>query len=164
MVASGRSVRWMTMLLLGSIWVAGCGRGGPDVVSVTGLVTLDGGPVEGAIVTFNPSDPSGVFATGITTADGRFRLNPIAAGGKPGSGAVAGEYVVTIAKVETPPAAPAANPDDPSVSEASVRKAPKPKYIVPKDYGSKETSGLTATVGSGSNDFTFELVSSFKAK
>jgi hypothetical protein len=144
----------------------GCGGGSLDVKAVTGRVTLDGSPVADALVTFIPASEGGMYASGMTDQGGIFRLNTNAAQARPGGGAMAGDYAVTIAKQERPAAVPGASsdPDDPSIDESAAQKAPKPKYIVPKDYGSKETSGLTATVGAGSNDLTFELVSSYKAK
>ena len=37
----------------------------------------------------------------------------------------------------------------------------KPTYVTPQAYGDEETSGLTATVGTGENKIVFELSSDF---
>ena len=73
---------------------AGCG-GGRAPVPVSGTVTLDGKPVEGATVTFHllGDDKEGRPATGLTDKTGTFRL-------KTGNedGARPGEYAVVITK------------------------------------------------------------------
>ena len=76
-------------VLLGA--AVGCdGRRSP--VPVSGTVTLDGKPVEGATVTFHllGDDPDGRLATGQTDKTGTFHLN--------GDGARPGEYKVVITK------------------------------------------------------------------
>lgn len=163
--AISTGIRVCALAALAVCWL-GCGAGGLDVNVVRGSVTLDGSPIADALVTFIPVSQGGMYASGMTDENGTFRLNTNAGNARPGGGAVEGDYAVTITKRERLAAVPGAsdNADDPSINESAIRKAVKPKYIVPKDYGSKETSGLTATVNSGSNDFAFELVSSFKAK
>jgi hypothetical protein len=145
---------------------AGCGGGGPAVEKVTGVVTLDGKPVEGATVSFVPA-AGGLFASGLTAPDGTFTLNTAAPGAKPGSGAVAGDYRVAIVKMESSGQGRTADPNDPSYDPlASVSENPnapkKPKYLVPQAYGDAATSGLQATVTKGTNTPTFALDSKFK--
>ena len=55
---------------------AGCGQGGPATAPVVGTVTLDGRPLAGALVLFQPSQ--GVPARGITDDDGGFSLTTFA--------------------------------------------------------------------------------------
>ena len=64
---------------------------------VTGTVTMDGKPVEGAQVTFTPQtgNPSNE-AYGRTDAEGKYSLRGLIGGEK--AGALAGEYKVTIMK------------------------------------------------------------------
>jgi len=152
-------------IVLAVAGVAGCGGGGPAVERVAGLVTLDGKPVEGATVSFVPGS-GGLFASGLTGADGRFTLNTAAPGAKPGSGAVVGDYRVTIVKMESAAQARTDDPNDPKYDPlASVGENPnapkKPTYVVPKAYGDAATSGLQATVKNGSNDVAFALDSKF---
>ena len=56
--------------------ITGCAEKGPKLGTVTGVVTLDGDPVEGAMVQFLPLFPGGVEATSVerTDADGRFEM------------------------------------------------------------------------------------------
>jgi hypothetical protein len=71
--------------------ICGC-DGGPRLVPVSGSITVDGQPAEGAILIFHPSDPSTqMLATGSTRSDGRFDL---VSNTKPGI--VPGTYKVTV--------------------------------------------------------------------
>jgi hypothetical protein len=73
--------------------LAGLGCGGKDqLVRLEGIVTLDGEPVEGAIVSFLPDEAGGRFASGTTAKDGSFRLTT----NKPDDGALPGDYRVTV--------------------------------------------------------------------
>lgn len=111
--------------------VAGCGGDGrPPVYSVDGTLTYtDGTPVPGgASVTFHAeADGKTYQARGAVGPDGKFRLTTFAAD----DGAVAGEHKVSVAAI-------------PGGEE-------RPLPTVPPQYASTETSGLTATVQSGSN-------------
>jgi hypothetical protein len=72
--------------------VAGCDSG-PEMGQVSGTVTLDGQPVRGLEVSFEPVDPSlGTTAIGYTQEDGSYALH------YPGEreGAPVGEYIVRI--------------------------------------------------------------------
>ena len=72
----------------------GCGRGNyPEVATVTGAVTLDGKPLEGAEITFAPTD--GRASSGRTDARGQYALSYT----KNIRGAVLGEHRVMIRKV-----------------------------------------------------------------
>jgi hypothetical protein len=76
------------------LWLAGCGSG-IRTAEVTGLVTLDGKPLPGVIVQFEPLDgdqtrlPPG---TGMANAQGRYIV--LRPGGK--SGAVVGRNTVRV--------------------------------------------------------------------
>jgi hypothetical protein len=87
---------WAAALLVG----LGCGGAGRPV-KVEGLVTLDGQPVGGATVIFNPLARDGRQASGVTGEDGRFRLTTY----RVDDGALPGEYKVTIQKPTTTSAA-----------------------------------------------------------
>jgi hypothetical protein len=113
--------------------IAGCGSGGMG--EVTGKVTLDGKPVSGLEVKFEPNDPKiGTTAIGYTQADGTYKLH------YPGSqtGAPVGEYTVRITVGE-------ADED----TGQQLRVAPK--------YNAE--SELSATVKPGDNTFDFEVTS-----
>lgn len=106
------------MLLAGA---SGCGGG---LVPVTGVVTLDGQPVEGAMVLFVPEDNRGRPAQGVTAGDGSFTLST---GMEPG--AAAGDYKVLVTKTSgTLP--PGADPASPGYL----------KSLLPKVYGEAQTT------------------------
>ncbi len=88
-----RPVRFVGLTVLLSV-AAGCGAQ-RSPVPVSGTVTLDGKPVEGAVVWFHPAgdDKDGRVATGMTDKAGTFRLKTgDAVGVRPG------EYRVVITK------------------------------------------------------------------
>jgi hypothetical protein len=152
-----RPVAIVPLLLAIVAVVVGCGRQGPVVQFVEGIVLLDGAPVAGANVAFSPTGAEGLPAVGRTNESGIFHLTSTR-GGRPEKGAAVGAYAVTITKAEydlggKPP------PADGDYSNVPVR------HVVPEAYGSAATSGLTATVkpGGGNVDtFRFELVRDFK--
>jgi hypothetical protein len=127
-------------LLLGLTLAAGCGSGRPKCVSISGVVTYRGKPLEEALVIFIP--PKSRPATGITDAQGHFKLQTFAAG----DGGVLGDHVVCITKTVVDPTA--------------AQKSPyaKTKSLLPADYGSPIKSPLKATVtAEGPNEFKFDL-------
>src|ERR1700743_2187426 len=83
-------MRRLLIIGLACLTIFGCG-GGPPMGQVTGVVTLDGQPVVGAQVTFNPRQ-GGWESSGITDQSGRYVLNYVH--GK--SGAVVGTHQVCI--------------------------------------------------------------------
>lgn len=142
----------------------GCGgkpQRSSELVPAGGVVTMDGQPVAGAAVTFHPASGVGggppqrdlkPAARAKTDAEGRFRLWTF----EEGDGAVPGEHVVTINKVEI--TASQEDPDAEGYDAARAAAEPPPKYIVPEKYGNPNTSGLTETVSpDGPNDFRFDL-------
>lgn len=89
-IACGRrTLHWAALVCL-----SGCG-GGIETADVNGMVTLDGKPLSGVIVQFEPSGgeqtklPTG---TGLTNAQGRYVV--FRPGGKPG--AVVGQTTVRV--------------------------------------------------------------------
>lgn len=133
----------------------GCGSE-PELdgtTAVTGTVTHNGTPVEGATVTFSPTG-EGRAASGITDAEGRFKLTTLAAD----DGAMPGVYSVAISKTSVQGAMTVEE------SEAYLQKhnqappAPVTKELLPVKYKNPAQSGLSATVNEGGeNDFTFDL-------
>jgi hypothetical protein len=112
---------------------------------VTGTVTFNGNPVEGANVIFNPSTGSGqtLASQAVTGADGRFELKTHIGAGEFKIGIVPGQYDVTISKLDT--------------SGISSTLGP-PKDLLPRIYRDPSTSGLKADVSADrENDFPFSL-------
>jgi hypothetical protein len=131
----------------------GCGQATdpnrPRTFPISGTVTQGGTPVEGAEVTFQPTDGSH-GAVGITDASGKYTLTTF----RSGDGAVAGDYRVTISKYDRPVVTPksdgriADTGDEPEEDQAGGRSFGdrEPKNLLPGKYARAETSGLTATV------------------
>ncbi len=90
-------MRILSRLVAAGVLGIAAGCGGTPFVPVSGRVTLDGKPVEGATVLFQPkvSDPNAVAvgSIGKTGPDGGYTLAVIARGN---DGAVAGTHHVTI--------------------------------------------------------------------
>lgn len=146
--------------------ISGCG-GGAEVPKdrvpthpVSGVVTLDGKPLEGATVTFHAPPSNGMgkaipSAIGTTDSAGRYKLSTWTKD----DGATPSTYTISIVKYEAPPAAPAATggeyvPPDPKVKPVA------PKALVPPQYLNHQKSGLLADVkATGKNEFNFELKS-----
>jgi hypothetical protein len=141
---------------------------------VQGLVTLDGTPVAGATVMFQPvNQGQGASATGLTDENGVYRLTSTTmegAAGEPGAGALAGDYYVGVRKsslaagAEMEAMKKAYEAGDPSQLPQGYRggapKAPAIEHIVPQKYNNPEESGIRVTVESGNNDIPLELSSS----
>jgi len=139
-----------------------------DTVPVSGLVTLDGTPVEGATVVFGPtSSTGGMAASGKTDATGRYKLTTR----DPNDGALAGNYFAIISKtdVQSAPASDAIKPGmNPKEAENAAMEAylksgkADPKFAdkLPTKYKSPGTSGFKPeVVKGGKNEFDFPLTS-----
>lgn len=144
-----------------AVVVSGCSRNAkPTRTPVSGVVSYQGKPVEGATVSFSPIG-TGVIATAITDSSGKYALHTF----EEGDGAVPGDYRVTIAKMITEDKMAGKSPDE--ISEAYIAMQargeaipqPQVKYLLPKQYATAETSTETASVKPGQpNTFDFNLV------
>jgi hypothetical protein len=128
---------------------AGCGGASTGVKTfpVTGVVTMGGEPVDGAIVQFTPTatDAGTAGAQARTDAAGRFEMSMLLDNGRRSvPGLPAGDYRVSVVKYETP--------------AGGTAILERPRNLLPAKYESPDGSGLSATVKSGSeNNFQFEL-------
>lgn len=174
-------MRALVVILLIST-IVGCGGEDSGTVPASGTVTLDGAPVEGAMVTLVPDDTqSGKPAAGQSDSSGNFILTTFSGG----DGALPGSYKVQVSKFETPDggrspyaAAEPAPEVDSSLSEEEQErarlaqgyseaeagpqgptKAEKAKNLLPAKYASVATSGLSVTVTEGDNVIPLELTS-----
>ncbi|MDR2114801.1 MAG: hypothetical protein LBP87_00310 [Planctomycetaceae bacterium] len=134
------------------VFVAGCS---PKVSylpteHVQGVVTLDGVPIDDALVTFIPVKADGVAASGYSNTEGIYQLTAV--GGEPQKGAVTGDYIVTVNKVEIKMVkTPSHYPNEPS-TETAVQTP-----ILHKNYLNAKTSPLKATVTKGKNKIDLPL-------
>ena len=136
----------LTVLLFGSLLMMGCaqpqGPERPTTYAVSGTVTHNGNPVEGATVNFQSATGAN-GAVGTTDATGKYTLTTFAAG----DGAVPGEYKIKIVKFEG--AAKTDVVDESSedyVAPIEGQEDAPPKNLLPEAYADATTSGLTATV------------------
>lgn len=138
----------------------GCKTGASfRVEAVEGVVTLDGKPVEGATLTFVPSDSSmGKAAYARTDAQGRYKLTATG-GGQSGAGTMTGRYDVAIT-LDVPSREPTAKELE-NQERGIVPNIPMIS-VVPKKYNDAKTSELSAEVVKGKNRFDFELKSEAK--
>lgn len=154
--------RLAVLLVYGVGWAAvtmtGCSPSGPDVQMVKGVVLLEGHPLDGATVGFSPVNPEiGLPASGVTAADGSFRLTATR-GGRTGAGTTVGEYVVTVNKSHVEALTPPSE-DDPNYGRGPSR-FPDITPIVEPVFGDVTRSPLRATVTTGQNSgdaFRFEV-------
>lgn len=161
----------LLIVCLGTGIVLGCSRGPsrPKTYPVSGTVTLNGQPVEGATVVFVPKSVAGgpaapasaqaqgpQVATGETDAQGRYQLGTF---GK-GDGAVPGEYLVKVFKYSKPQVTSGTGAGEDENYQPPDENAPPPpplKSLLPEKYANENTSGLSFTVEPKNNTFDIQL-------
>lgn len=126
----------------------------PSTIKVSGKVTMNGTPVPGATVSFQPSANGGRAAVGITDDAGQYTLTTFSAG----DGAVAGDYGVAVVKMEEGAgnAVGTANTEQ-YIPPEGMKEPPPAKSLIPVRFNNPRESGLKATVGGGNTTFNFEL-------
>lgn len=163
-------------MLLMFMAVALCSTSCGGLVTVKGVVTLDGAPVEGATVSFVTGDGKHTY-TGLTDAGGNFTL--LSADQKPG--VAAGTYKVTVVKTPAMKMGPT-EPGSPEYmkemqnEQKEGAKFSKPKIGMPPGmpgmaksgaakselpvvYATVGTTPLTAKVPPDTNPIAIELKS-----
>ena len=136
------SLAGMAAVVAVAVLAVGCGSDGPQLAPVEGVVMLEGEPLEGAVVLFQPSE-GGKPATGLTDAAGKFVLSTH----EQGDGAQVGVNKVSVTKEL--PSANAANVEEGEITDVELG--------TPARYASPDLSGLTVTVESGLAPVTLEL-------
>ena len=149
--------------------LSGCGGSGGslDTVPISGIVTLDGTPVEGANVVFAPTSGVGSAASGVTDRSGRYQLTTR----DPSDGALPGSYLVMISKSTVGQSA-ASDAVKPGMSSEEATKAAMEAHMaggqteaefvdeLPVRYKNPSTSGFKADVAKGGQtEYDFPLVS-----
>lgn len=125
------------LLILASF---GCGGDRPSLVTVTGKVTLDGKPLEGAnvamkLITEDSDNKYGRPSRGLTDAQGSFK--PSSYGDE--EGIPAGKYKVAVIKQEIPENY---NAENPAAVPVNIR------WVTPRYYSDIDSSGLEVEVTS----------------
>lgn len=119
------------------LFLGGCGGADrPDLVTVTGQVTLNGQPLAGAAVSLQRDPPDSKYgrpARAMTDASGNFTPNTY--GDTPGI--PPGKYQVAVMKQEVPAEY---NSENPGASAVNIT------WVTPKVYSQMETSGLTVEI------------------
>jgi hypothetical protein len=122
----------------------GCGSG-PKPVKVSGVLTLKGAPVEGAMVQFVPTAGSDRPALGTTLTDGTFELTTF----ENHDGAIPGEYKVVVTynpPVQTSPATNTSQGMKEAMQVQAKAKKEKPKYVIPANYSDAAKTPLMQKV------------------
>lgn len=123
---------WLIMAVAATILLAGCG---PHPIPATGTVTLDGQPLDEAVILFVPVHENRQ-KTGSTIEEGRFEISAA-------DGLLPGSYRVEIA--DNPPLDGPRHPHG----------APSPRRLIPYAYA--HHSPLTAEVAEDDESVTLDL-------
>lgn len=140
--------------------IVGCGGSGGDGMPrypASGTVTLEGAPIDGAVVAFSREDGKAT-AVAMTDEMGQFQLNM-----PPGkNGVPAGKYRISVRKSSSAPVYKEPTTFEEMEREHKAGKKPEPppppKLGVPARYGDPATSQLTEEVKpTDKNEFTIQL-------
>jgi hypothetical protein len=141
-------------MLLAAVAASGCSSERdpnlPDLVPVSGTITLDGTPLSNTTISFMPAPGTpGTVAAGATTPDGKYTLKSMHSG----AGAAVGQYRVIISKLKRPDGSdfPLDSPEGPI--DAGADESLPPRYSDP------EKTTLTANVPAGGGIIDFPLKS-----
>jgi hypothetical protein len=127
--------RWLLAVGLAAATVGTGGCGGEPVGMVSGLVTLDGKPVDGGTVSFLPP-AGGVPVTTLIGSDGRYVA----------SGVPVGEVMVGVQAPGDDSGAAGEIIKNQGAKGGPQQAPPKPAVRFPDRYADPSTSGLKVTV------------------
>jgi hypothetical protein len=143
----------------------GCGPSGPELVPVTGMVTLDGQPLGLKNISLYPeTGTASGGAGGNSKADGTFELIASVGGAVVDmKGAQVGKYRVVVAEPMFPIEAEVAVQGESAEPEVAIG-LPQPvkkgaKVAIPSIYSNKDTTPLRAEIQPGGTVLTLELTS-----
>jgi len=127
-----------------------------ETTVVTGIVKVNGKPMEDVTVIFNPTASDANPAVGSTNRSGAFRLST--PGGAAGGGAIPGGYIPTFAKDEVEKLEAASQEE---YAKKYGNRQPKMIHHLPTKYADPKTCGfLPITIEKGKkNHFEFDLTS-----
>lgn len=149
MILTKCSVLWVAASVL-FVFSSGCGGGSAvDTVPASGIVTLDGEPIEGVTVTFMPQT-GGADKIGYAVTDSQGHFDVATRGGMPGL--AVGSYRVLFQKLTMPDGSPI--PADVMAADVDARNA------LPAIYSDSDQAAMTAEIPEGgTSELKFELVS-----
>lgn len=150
------------LLSFGFLLLLGCTSGAvaPPTYRVEGVVTYDGSPVEGATVIFYPTDPKCLSASGVTDPGGNFEVTTYVSQGLDARGAMAGEYKITVTKLDSSSTAPPPTtglPTPEQMISSTKLKMTAPESLLPEIYSKPTTSGLEVKVGESNEPLLLQL-------
>jgi hypothetical protein len=139
----------------------------PPLANASGVVNLDGKPLQDARVIFHPVDGGARMSYGTTDSSGTFKLSTFGMN----DGGLIGRHRVAISKIDTPV-------DGPKIDVKKLQEggyasggfpgyesqmgiggtAKGPKQEIPEKYSDKEKSQIEVEItAAGPNDFSFNL-------
>jgi hypothetical protein len=148
-----RPLRWASLSIVLLAGAFGCGSSANPAIKVSGVVTLEGAPVEGAKVIYYPSSGAAP-PMGVTDNAGKFELSTFDMKTlKLTDGALPDEYKVTV---EIPPPSAGRNPGSPDGLKQAreremmsafkgARKMKEPQVVHP-NYGDVSKTPLKQVV------------------
>ncbi|WP_435011191.1 hypothetical protein P12x_002491 [Tundrisphaera lichenicola] len=142
----------LLLLMISSATVLGCSSE-PSRYAATGTVTIDGAPAPYVVVRFFPTDPDSLYGgSGPTDESGKFSIGQ---DGK-NTGFPSGEYKVTFSQTLVKGKPTLAGGGGKKNSEETV---PSEREAVADDYRDPRKTPITASIGSGGNNFAFDIKS-----
>lgn len=132
------------LCLLPLLALIGCGSSGPELVEVSGTVTLNGQPAPGVVLTFIPEATGGSPSYGKTDARGYYQLMFTATR----YGALPGKHRVELHTTRL-------SPDELSEMRAAGEEVPEQQVEIPRQY--LQPGALTAEVVSDDQPVDFAL-------
>ncbi|MEX1042205.1 MAG: carboxypeptidase-like regulatory domain-containing protein [Pirellulaceae bacterium] len=144
------------LILAGVVTLFGCDRTLQieGLTKVSGTVTYQGEPIEGATVTFSPADETGRAASGRTDSKGRFNLTTL----NHSDGIMAGHYKVAISKTEVGSELMTSEEQAAYFNKHGRAPVITTTDLLPEKYKKPDTSELAReVVADQTNDFLFEL-------
>ena len=167
-----RKHSWLLICLA----IVGCGDAGPDVVPISGVVTLDGEPLKFKSLTLFPTEGTvGQGAGGYTDGEGKYSLIAVVPNAiQDFAGCPPGKYRVVISE----PLIPISDGDfaNPTAATAGTADEPAPAIFLPDEgkpkkkktgdipavYASEASTPLVIEVAAGNETVNLELVSTAK--
>jgi hypothetical protein len=166
-----RIVMWVGVAGMLVCCVTGCSDNNlPDLAAASGVVTLDGKPLDDARVTFHPIDDAVSFSYGTTNSGGEFKLSTFGMN----DGGLVGRHKVTISKAKVDMAESETRVDVEALKRGATYAEAMPGYDemmgmgikggvkkiqqVPDKYSDKDSTEIEAEITlDGPNEFTFNL-------